>query len=201
MDIVKDFISFEDVFIVQKYIDTIKFHTKEDHDPLHDQLFSGGIEFDIHTRGEMPKKILEIFSKYSKGFYEIIKSKTNDEYHPPMFSKHYIAGYGIGKKSDLHHNKNNKPEGTYGSYIIWKNAEVGGNILFPNLNLSFISNPGDLIFFEETEENLRGISEIIKGSLYISEAWMGKKGQHWMPNRTSYEETDWEDWQIKGFYE
>lgn len=201
MKIIEGFINSDDLRLMNMYINSIKFNTKEDHYPLHDDLFNSGIQFDIHTRGEMPDTILNIFSKYSKGLYETVKEIETEEYHPPMFSKHYIARYREGAESIPHHNENNKPKGTYGSYIVWRNAESGGNILFPNLGLDFKANPGDLIFFEEIEQNLHGISKIEDGHMVISEAWMGRKGQHWMPNRTSYEETDWDDWEIKGFYE
>lgn len=200
MHIVENFINDEDVKIVQEYIKTINFNTKDNHDPLHDKLFSDiNTTFDIHTRGEMPDYILAIFSKYSKGFYEKVQSMHEEEYHPPMFSKHYIAKHGEGSESQPHHNQDTKPKGTYGSYIVWQNAEIGGEIIFPKIQKKFRANPGDLIFFEELEENSHGISKIFSGSIYISEAWMGRKGQLWMENRTSYEETNWEDWEIKGF--
>jgi hypothetical protein len=201
MHIFEKFITQEDLKTVQDYIETIKFNTKDDHVPLHDNLFSNeGVQFDIHTRGEMPDHILAIFSKYSKGMYEGVLRYETKEYHPPMFSKHYIARYRPGSSSEPHYNKE-KPEGTYGSYLVWKNPVSGGRITFPNKNLEFIATPGDLIIFKESEDEIRGITKIVDGDMFLSEAWMGRKGQLWMENRTSYEETEWEDWEIKGFYE
>ena len=89
MKIFEKFILPEDLKIIQKYLETIKFNTKDDHVPLHDSLFAEeGTRFDIHTRGEMPDYILQIFSKYSKGMYDAVMGLVTDEYHPPMFSKH-----------------------------------------------------------------------------------------------------------------
>lgn len=201
MEIVGNFINSIDLKTMQDYVAYIKFNTREDHDPLHDSLFENeGTKFDIHTRGEMPDEILNIFSKYSKGFFNYIQNKTEIKYHPPMFSKHYIARYREGSESEPHFNAD-KPSGTYGSYIIWNNAKRGGNVLFPNHQLSFTATPGDLIIFEESEKDIHGFSEILEGSLYISEAWMGRVGQLWMPNRIPYEEVEWGNWEIKGFYE
>lgn len=207
MKIFEKFICEEDLKVVQEYLPTIKFHTKEDHVPLHDNLFSEeGTRFDIHTRGEMPDYILKIFSKYSKEMYNAVLGVSTGEYHPPMFSKHYIARYRPGSYSEPHFNKE-KPEGTYGSYLVWQNPIYGGSIMFPKYEangktgLEFIATPGDLILFEESEKDMRGIQKILMGDMFLSEAWMGKKGQHWMQNKTSYEETDWNDWEIKGFYE
>lgn len=201
MQIIGNFINADDLKTVQDYITTIKFNTKEDHDPLHDALFANeGTQFDIHTRGEMPDYILEIFSKYSKGYYDIIQSQVEFDYHPAMFSKHYIARYRAGSESQPHFNME-KPEGTYGSYIVWQNPKSGGHITFPNRKFEFVATPGDLIIFEEKEEDSRGITKILDGDMFISEAWMGRKGQLWMPNRFSYEEVEWDNWEIKGFYE
>jgi hypothetical protein len=197
--IVGNFISEEDVKVVSEYIKSVKFHTREDHVPLHNNLFENeGTTFDIHTRGEMPDHILAIFSKYSKGFYELVQAEEDSEYHPPMFSKHYIARYPKGSDSQPH-TDNSKPEGTYGSYIVWNSDYTGGLIEFPELGQKFKAVPGDLIYFKEMPENARGITGIESGYMFVSEAWMGKKGQHFMPNKASYEEVQWDDWEIKGF--
>lgn len=198
-DIVKGFISKEDVLVVQEYISTIKFHTKEDHVPLHDNLFEKfNAQFDLHTRGEMPDHILQIFSKYSKGFYELVQAKeTEFQYHPPMFSKHYIARYRTGMSLGPQFDPD-RPEGTYKSYIYWNSDFKGGDLAFPNFKEKFKPEPGDLIFFVENSTNAYQIHEITDGTLFLSEAWMGRFGKAWMPN-IDYENTDWDDWEIKGF--
>lgn len=197
--IVRDFINSKDLESMLMYIDEIKFNTKDDHIPLHNDLFAKNrVEFDIHTRGEMPKHILDIFSRYSKGFYTLVNTLESEDYHPPMFSKHYIARYKAGSHSAIHWD-DSKPDKTYKSYIYWSTPENGGNLIFPNLKQEIVMSPGDLVYFIENEENSHGITPIISGNLVLSEAWMGIKGQHFMPNKTAYEDVDWEDWEIKGF--
>ena len=199
MKIVKDFISKKDVEIVRTYIETIKFNTKEDHVPLHDSLYEKyNAPFDLHTRGEMPQHILDIFSKYSKGFYDLVQSQESDEYLPPMFSKHYIARYTSGKFIGPQFDPS-KPDRTYKSYIFWNNDFDGGQLDFPDLGYMFTPNPGDLVYFIDGEENRCGITEVSNGNLYLSEAWMGHKGQLWMPSSIPYEEVEWDTWEIKGF--
>jgi hypothetical protein len=201
MKIYEKFICQEDLQTVQDYLKTIKFNTEEDHVPLHNGLFEKiGNRFDIHTRGEMPDNILEIFSKYSKGMYEGLMTFVDGDYHPPMFSKHYIARFSPGSQRELYFNPT-KPEGTYGSYLVWQNPTSGGKIGFPNQGLEFSATPGDVIVFEESEKDARYITHILEGHLFVSEAWMGKKGQLWMENGLPYEEVDWDNWEIKGFYE
>jgi hypothetical protein len=199
MEIIKGFISPEDVTTIQEYIKTVKFNTKEDHVPLHDALYEEfNAPFDLHTRGEMPKHILDIFSKYSKGFYDIIESITPSEYMPPMFSKHYIARYNPGTETGPQFDKS-KPEGTYKSFIFWNNDFEGGELFFPGISKMFKPEPGDLVFFIESEENRCSITKIISGPLYLSEAWIGKRGQLWMPSKDPYDRIDWDNWEIKGF--
>jgi hypothetical protein len=197
--VVKSFISLEDVSIINKYIDTIKFNTKDDHVPLHDNLFEKyNAEFDLHTRGEMPKHILEIFSKYSKGYYEKVQAiEKSEKYHPPMFSKHYIARYRAGSSLGPQFDPD-RPQGTYKSYIYWNNSFDGGILNFPTQGESMTPEPGDLVFFIENQDNAYEITKISNGTLFLSEAWMGKVGEAWMPN-VDYENTDWDDWEIKGF--
>lgn len=195
----RDFISQEDIDIMAEYINSIVFNTEDNHVPLHDDLFkASSAKFDIHTRGEMPDYILRIFSKYSKGLYDLVSSLEGEEYHPPMFSKHYIAKYNAGSHSPIHWDSS-KPPKTYKSYIYWATATKGGNLIFPNRSQEVILSPGDLVYFIENEENSHGISEIIAGNLVLSEAWMGQKGQHFMPNKVAYEDVQWDDWEIKGF--
>jgi hypothetical protein len=196
---VKNFISIEDIAVVNEYIKTVKFNTKEDHDPLHDSLYKEyNAPFDLHTRGEMPQHILEIFSKYSKGFYELVSEVNGLDYMPPMFSKHYIARYTSGKSLGPQFDKS-KPENTYKSIIFWNNDFQGGSLEFPNLGKSFRPEPGDLVYFIESEENKCAILEITNGDLYLSEAWIGLRGQLWMPSSVPYEQIEWDNWEIKGF--
>ena len=196
----KNFIDSKDLQIVQEYIKTIDFNTKDDHVPLHNNLFDSGAPFDIHTRGEMPSNILEIFSKYSKGYWELVSALHEDiKYHPPMFSKHYIARYRPDSEDNFHHAET-RPTGTYGSYIYWNNDFSGGELCFKENNEIVNLNPGDLIFFKEIETNKHKINKINSGYAFISESWMAPEGTCPDPN-VQYDTVHWDDWEIKGFYE
>lgn len=198
--IVKNFIQGQDLSLVQEYIKTIKFNTKDEHVPLHDNLFNKyNAPFDIHTRGEMPKEILDVFSKYSKGYWELVSSIEEIEYHPPMFSKHYIARYGVGELDGFHY-ANLRPENTYGSYIYWNDDFEGGKICFENDPNCITMNPGDILFFKESEVNKHRITNITNGYAFISESWMSPLGTCPDPN-VDYNSVHWDDWEIKGFYE
>ncbi len=199
MIVIKNFISQEDVDIVYEYAKSLNYHTKDNHVPLHDNLFNNAnITFDIHTRGEMPKHILDIFSKYSKGMYEEVSKLEQVPYHPPMFSKHYIARYRPGAKQDNHYDTYKGERGAYGSYIYWNNDFTGGAIKFQDVESSFVPAPGDLVFFKESPDSYREIQEVLSGQLFLSEAWAGPVGIS-IFDSVEYDRVNWEDWEIKGF--
>jgi hypothetical protein len=155
-----------------------------------------------HSVG-LSDEILQIFSKYSKGFYDIVTEMNKDlEYLPPMFSKHYIARYLTGS-GELPHTDTNRPEHTLVSYIFWNNNYSGGNIISVNSETQQESeidySPGDLIIFEEgNAEDMRKITPVLDGRMYLSQAWMGLKGQSWFPN-VDYDKVEWDNWEIRGF--
>lgn len=197
--VVPDFISKEDVKVVNDYMRTVKFHTKDEHVPLHNNLFNSGAPFDIHTRGEMPDNVLNIFSKYSYEYWRLVSSLEDVPYHPPMFSKHYIARYREDSIDNPHY-ADRRPEGTYGSYIYWNTDFDGGEILFEKDSQQFLPEPGTLIFFKEVKENSRHIKPVTSGYLFLSEAWMAPVGVCPDPN-VEYDSVFWDDINIKGFDE
>lgn len=199
MNIVKGFISKDDLSMVQGYIGKIEFNTKDSHVPLHNELYEKyNAPFDLHTRGEMTPEILSVFSKYSENFYKAVISLGDEDYMPPMFSKHYIARYTDGKSLGPQYDES-KPEGTYKSIVFWNNDFDGGELEFVNLDKTIKPEPGDMVYFVESEENRCAIAKISNGDMYISEAWIGRPGKLWMPSSVPYEEIDWDNWEIKGF--
>lgn len=204
MIVLKNFLADADVRLVAEYAQESHFHTKENHPPLHDPLYSqDSINFDIRTRGEFSEDVLQIFSKYSRKFYEFISSlHPNEEYLPAMFSKHYIARYR-DNAFEPPQTDTSKPDGTYVSYIFWNNNFSGGEIVSVNAKTGqekvLDISPGDLVIFEEGNlEEMRSIRPVTAGKMYLSQAWMGKKGQAWFSN-VDYAKTNWDSWEIRGF--
>jgi hypothetical protein len=204
MILIKNFISAEDAQAVYEYAESSHFHTKENHPPLHDNLFSQeSVNFHIRTRGEFSDDMLEIFSKYSRRFYESVRESSKDlEYLPPMFSKHYIAKYVSGF-GELPVTDVSRPAKTLVGYVVWNNNFSGGKLVSINGNTQEESeinySPGDLIIFEEGNiEDMRKITPVTDGTMYLSQAWMGLKGQSWFSS-VDYDKVEWDSWEIKGF--
>jgi hypothetical protein len=45
---------------------------------------------------------------------------------------------------------------------------------------------------------MRKITPVLDGKMYLSQAWMGLKGQSWFPN-VDYDKVEWDNWEIRGF--
>lgn len=185
-----------DLQLVVDYIDTIEFNTPENHVPLHDNLFNSGIKFDIHTRGEMPKDILNIFSTIGEIIYNYVVSVEDKDYHPPMFSKNYIARYrqGIGQAAA---SDPSKPKGTYKAYVFWQ-FDDSSNAYFPDLGERFKPENGSLIIYEDIQSNRFGFDPSSNAPIYISEFWLSPVGTAPFTN-VDYGAVDWNDWEIRGF--
>lgn len=204
MIVIRNFFSSEEVSLLAEYAQSAHFHTKEDHPPLHDNLYSqDSINFDIRTRGEFPDEVLKVFSEYSRRLFEYISELHSDiEYLPPMFSKYYIARYRPGAFEPPQTDKD-KPSGTYVAYVYW-NADFSGGQMVSVDSIGGTEevvdiNPGDVVIFEEGNySEMRSIRPITEGSLYLSQAWLGPKGKAWFSN-VNYDTTIWDSWEIRGF--
>jgi hypothetical protein len=183
---------------VQKYADSITFNTPENHVPLHNDLFEKyGAKFDIHTRGEMPDNILQIFSKIGKYVYDHVVSIEQTAYHPPMFSKNYIARYRNGLDQPPYYDPT-RPENTYRAYMFWNDVPPGAELVFPNIDYRISPKAGTLFIFKETVENLAGFTSDRNGQILISEFWMSPVGSAPFKN-VVYDNVQWDSWEIKGF--
>jgi hypothetical protein len=196
--IIIDSVNKEDVLKIKEYSKTISFNTPANHVELHNDLFDKyGAKFDIHTRGEMPKDILSVFSNAGKKIYEIVSSVEGIDYHPPMFSKNYIARYQPGVGQSPAYN-NNRPDKTYKAYVFWDDLDESANAIFSERSISIKPKSGDLIIFEEVFINSFGFSPAETDTLHISEFWLSPIGSVPFEN-VDYPAINWNDWEIKGF--
>jgi hypothetical protein len=145
----------------------------------------------------MPKDILDVFSNAGKKIYEIVSSIEKTDYHPPMFSKNYIARYQPGVGQSPAYN-NNRPDKTYKAYVFWDDLDESANAIFSERSISIKPKSGDLIIFEEVFINSFGFSPAETDTLHISEFWLSPIGSVPFEN-VDYPAINWNDWEIKGF--
>jgi len=180
----------EDLELIENFINSVKFNTKEDHIPLHDPLFNQEqINFDITTYGDMPREVVEIFEKYVYAIQSAVSKTTKIFYDPPILGKSYIAKYSVGSGVLMHFNSD-RPKNVYRSIVQWTNNHKGGIFKFDNYKIGKNLVAGDCIIFPETEEFQREITPIEEGSLFISDFWNAPVGQSPYPG-LNYNEIYW----------
>lgn len=188
--IVKNTVGIEDLNILLSYANATKYNTKDDHDPLHDPLFSkDGINFDIVTYGDMPKEVVNIFDKYCKKIKDTVSSLTEKEYDPPILGKSYIAKYNVETGMKMGYDSS-RPKNVFASYVVWNSSFEGGKIKFKNYKIAVDLKPGDFIVFPETEEYQREITNVSKGEMMISQFWNAPVGQSPYPG-LDYKDIYW----------
>jgi len=180
----------EDLELINNFVKSVKFNTKEDHIPLHDPLFSNSsVNFDITTYGDMPKNVVDIFKKYCDAIKETVTKISGIEYNPPILGKSYIMRFNPQNSVALHYDKS-RPDNVFRSIINWNNLHDGGIIKFKNYKIAKELVPGDCLIFPENKEYTREITTIEKNSMFISDFWNAPVGQSPYPG-LKYEEIYW----------
>jgi hypothetical protein len=167
----------EDLKLIDEFINSVKFNTKEDHIPLHDPLFSQDqIDFDITTYGDMPKDVVSIFEKYVFEIQKAVSNQTKIFYDPPILGKSYITKTHSGKKIEMQFSTN-RPKNVFRSIVKWSDNHKGGIFKFKNYKIAKNLIAGDCIIFPETEEFQREFTLIEEGNLFLSDFWNAPVGQ------------------------
>lgn len=180
----------EDLELIGKFVDSVKFNTKEDHIPLHDSLFSqDGINFEITTYGDMPRDVVSVFEKYCNAIKEAVTEVSGINYDPPILGKSYIMKYVPGTHISQGYSAN-RPENVFRSIVKWNDCHEGGNFVFQNHKIEKDLVAGDCIIFPETEEFSREFTTVEKKSMFISDFWNAPTGQSPYPG-LKYEDIYW----------
>lgn len=180
----------EDLELIGRFVDSIKFNTKEDHIPLHDPLFSQeSINFDIATYGDMSREVVAVFEKYCSAIKSAVSEISGKEYDPPILGKSYILRYTPGKDVPLNHSTD-RPKNVYRSIVKWNDCHDGGTFKFKNYKLGKNLVAGDCIIFPETEEYQRGFTTVEKKSMFLSDFWNAPVGYSPYPG-LKYEDIYW----------
>jgi hypothetical protein len=180
----------EDLELIGKFVDSVKFNTKEDHVPLHDFLFSQeGINFEIVTYGDMTREVVSVFEKYCNAIKEAVTEISGTNYDSPILGKSYIMKYVPGTNISPGYSAS-RPENVFRSIVKWNDCHEGGSFIFKNYNITEKLIAGDCIIFPETEEFSREFTIVEKKSMFISDFWNAPTGQSPYPG-LKYEDIYW----------
>jgi hypothetical protein len=167
----------EDLELVERFVNSVKFNTREDHIPLHNPLFSqDSIDFDIATYGDMPRDVVDIFERYAAAIKDAVSEISGKEYDPPILGKSYILRYTAGKSVPLNYSID-RPKNTYRSILKWNDSYKGGIFKFKNYKVAKQLVAGDCIIFPETDEFSREFTLVEDGSMFVSDFWNAPVGE------------------------
>lgn len=180
----------EDLRLINDFVNSVKFNSKDDHIPLHDLLFSyPNVNFEITTYGDMSKEVVDIFEKYVFAIQKAVTELTQIKYDPPILGKSYIMKHLSGTGMSMQH-ASDRPMNVYRSIVKWNSNHSGGIFRFKNYKIAKTLLPGDCIIFPETEEYMREITNVENGDMFISDFWNAPVGQSPYPG-LKYEEIYW----------
>lgn len=180
----------EDLELVERFVNSVKFNTREDHIPLHDPLFSqDNIDFDIITYGDMPRDVVEIFERYVTAIKNAVSEISGKEYDPPILGKSYILRYTTGRRVPLNYSTD-RPKNTYRSILKWNDSHQGGIFKFKNYKIAKELVAGDCIIFPETDEFSREFTLVEDGNMFLSDFWNAPVGESPYPG-LKYEDIYW----------
>jgi hypothetical protein len=180
----------EDLLLINEFVNSVKFNTKDDHIPLHDPLFSqDGVDFDITTYGDMTREVVSIFEKYTFAIQTAVSQINKIFYDSPILGKSYITRHGTGKNIPMQYGQD-RPKNVFRSIVKWTDSCEGGIFKFKNYKIAKDLSAGDCIIFPENEEFMREFTTITEGSLYLSDFWNAPVGQSPYPG-LKYEEIYW----------
>lgn len=190
IEIVKKCLNESEIDTVNNYLLTAKFHTKENHIPLHDNLFNNNpMNFGITTYGDMGKDISYIFMKISNSIAETVSKVSGQEYGQSIVTKSYIMKFDNHKELDLGFDQN-RPKDVFRGMVFWNKHIEKIIVNFTNKNLNYDLFPGDIIIFPETEGFMRKIINNTDLPIFVSDFWNAPKGQSPYPG-LSYDEVAW----------
>lgn len=188
--VIKDCITQSDLEIVNNYLSTAYFNTKENHIPLHNNLFDNSVmDFGITTYGDMGKEISFIFSKISDAVSKATSEISKKEYGQAIVTKSYIMKFENQKELDLGFDQN-RPNDVFRSMIFWNKNIQEINVYFIKEKLNYNLAPGDIIVFPETENFIRKVTHNTEFPVFISDFWNAPKGQSPYPG-LKYEDVAW----------
>jgi hypothetical protein len=188
--IIKNCIDTKDIDYVNNYLASTKFNTKDDHVPLHDNLFNtSNNNFDITTYGDMGKEISFIFDKICKCIADATSEISGQQYGPPILTKSYIMKFNNYKELPLGFDPN-RPDKVFRSLVFWNKSIDSLKLSFFGQNIVHDIFPGDIVVFPETEEFIRTVNNNTDFPIYISDFWNAPEGESPYPG-LEYKDIAW----------
>lgn len=174
--VVKGYVNKEDIDLVNNYLISAKFNTREEHSPLHNNLFeNNGSNFSITTYGDMGKDISHVFNKICECIKSNVSELTGKDYGPPILTKSYIMAFNQ-KELPMSFDPG-RPQDVFRSLVFWNKDIPNITVSLDNQDIKETLEPGDIIIFPETQEFSRTAINDTDFPIYVSDFWNAPSGQ------------------------
>ena len=119
------------------------------------------------------KEIVDEFIKICNKIKEETSRITGIKYDEPILGKSYIARFNT-KTNPLQGYDSSRPAKTYTSIFIWGDDYQGAEFIINNNNYKL--NSGDCLVIPESSEYSRNVTELISGTMFVSQFWNAPSG-------------------------
>lgn len=161
---IKGFMKAEDAKIISDYA--------KDHAECFKEYGNGEKEFTVHTYHGIESKnkdILNLMQKYANDVYSYVLENYNGPFKEFDPFKTHIAKFIPGEGMHEHFDSNRPND--IATLVYLNNEYVGGDIYFPEYDISFKPEPGDLLCFPDNPSFIHGVKPITDGIRYTTPRW------------------------------
>jgi hypothetical protein len=142
----------------------------------HSELFSNygnnEQEFTVHTYheiGGLDENILNVIQNTAHKVYDFVINNYEYSFEPFIDEKTHIAKFVEG--AGMHEHFDSSRPKDIATLVYLNNEYEGGDIYFPEYNMSFKPNPGDLLCFPDNPNFIHGVKQISKGVRFTLPRW------------------------------
>lgn len=190
ISVIKNVLTKEDLDVVNTYLAQSGFNTKENHIPLHNNLFEKAtLDFGITTYGDMGKEISYIFDKICDVIAKETSRLSGESYGSPILTKSYIMKFDNQHEISMGFDQG-RPEQVFRSLVFWNKDIESVAVEFTSSGVTEDVHTGDIIIFPETSEFSRTLINSTEHPLFLSDFWNAPENKSPYPG-LNYEDIAW----------
>ena len=129
-------------------------------------------EFTVHTYHEIEKndsQLVMTMQEWALRVYNFVKDTYTGEFESFYGPKTHIAKFVPG--SGMHEHYDAGRPNDIATLVYLNDDYLGGDIYFPEYDMSFKPEPGDLLCFPDNENYVHGVKPILDGIRYTTPRW------------------------------
>ena len=129
-------------------------------------------EFTVHTYHEIEKndpQLIQVMQGWALKVYDFVKDTYGGEFEDFYGPKTHIAKFVPG--SGMHEHYDAGRPNDIATLVYLNEDYIGGDIYFPEYEMSFKPKPGDLLCFPDNPDYVHGVKPILDGIRYTTPRW------------------------------